>query len=100
MALQGHLHAACLPLTTPFPRYPPCLPAFSPLAALPVAVEATIAALPHDAHPMGTILTGLCALSTLHPEQARLGRGVNGLPVARVGLHPWFDNHAFTAVHA
>lgn len=38
-------------------------------SALPVAVENTIAALPHDAHPMGTILTGLCALSTLHPEQ-------------------------------
>eukprot|EP00887_Chlorella_sp_A99_P004780 scaffold4.g4780.t1 len=38
-------------------------------SALPVAVEATIAALPHDAHPMGTILTGLCALSTCHPEQ-------------------------------
>jgi citrate synthase len=38
-------------------------------SALPVSVEATIAALPHDAHPMGTILTGLCALSTLHPEQ-------------------------------
>lgn len=38
-------------------------------SALPVAVEQTIAALPHDAHPMGTILTGLCALSTLHPEQ-------------------------------
>ena len=42
-----------------------------PAAALPVAVEQTIAALPHDAHPMGTILTGLSALSTLHPEQAR-----------------------------
>ena len=26
-------------------------------------------ALPHDAHPMGTILTGLAALSTCHPEQ-------------------------------
>lgn len=36
-----------------------------------MAVEETIAALPHDAHPMGTILTGLCALSTLHPEQVR-----------------------------
>ena len=34
-------------------------------------MEETIAALPHDAHPMGTILTGLCALSTLHPEQVR-----------------------------
>lgn len=38
-------------------------------SALPVAVEATLAALPHDAHPMGVILTGLAALSTCHPEQ-------------------------------
>lgn len=40
-------------------------------SALPVAVEETLAALPHDAHPMGVILTGLAALSTCHPEQAR-----------------------------
>lgn len=40
-------------------------------SALPVAVEETIMALPHDAHPMGVILTGLCALSSCHPEQAR-----------------------------
>ena len=32
-------------------------------------MEAAIAALPHDAHPMGALLTGLCALSTCHPEQ-------------------------------
>jgi hypothetical protein len=38
-------------------------------AALPVAVEECLAALPHDAHPMGTLLTGLAALSTCHPEQ-------------------------------
>lgn len=38
-------------------------------SALPVAVEEAIAALPHDAHPMGVILTGLAALSTCHPEQ-------------------------------
>jgi citrate synthase len=44
-------------------------------SALPVAVEQTIAALPHDAHPMGTILTGLCALSTLHPEQVCVWEG-------------------------
>ena len=37
--------------------------------ALPASVRATIDALPHDAHPMGTILTGMCALSTFHPEQ-------------------------------
>ncbi|KAL6780171.1 Citrate synthase 2, peroxisomal [Auxenochlorella protothecoides] len=38
-------------------------------SALPVAVEAALAALPHDAHPMGVLLTGLAALSTCHPEQ-------------------------------
>jgi len=37
--------------------------------ALPVAVRAVIDALPHDAHPMGTIITGINALSTFHPEQ-------------------------------
>lgn len=37
--------------------------------ALPESVRAAIDALPHDAHPMGIILTGLCALSTFHPEQ-------------------------------
>lgn len=38
-------------------------------SALPVAVEDVLSALPHDAHPMGVILTGLAALSTCHPEQ-------------------------------
>lgn len=38
-------------------------------SALPADVQKAIDALPHDAHPMGTILTGLCALSTFHPEQ-------------------------------
>ena len=38
-------------------------------SALPVAVEEVINALPHDAHPMGTVLAGLAALSTCHPEQ-------------------------------
>ena len=42
-------------------------------SALPVAVEETIMALPHDAHPMGVILTGLAALSTCHPEQVGTG---------------------------
>eukprot|EP00210_Caulerpa_lentillifera_P002172 g2086.t1 len=37
--------------------------------ALPDALRTAIDALPHDAHPMGTILTGMCALSTFHPEQ-------------------------------
>lgn len=38
-------------------------------SALPVAVEQTLAALPHDSHPMGVVLAGLCALSACHPEQ-------------------------------
>lgn len=38
-------------------------------SALPIAVEDAIEALPHDAHPMGVLLTGLAALSTCHPEQ-------------------------------
>lgn len=38
-------------------------------SALPADVQKAIDALPHDAHPMGTILTGICALSTFHPEQ-------------------------------
>lgn len=38
-------------------------------SALPVAVEESLKALPHDAHPMGVLLAGLAALSTCHPEQ-------------------------------
>lgn len=38
-------------------------------SALPSQVEEAIKALPHDAHPMGVLLTGLAALSTCHPEQ-------------------------------
>ena len=37
-------------------------------SALPTCVEDAVAALPHDAHPMGVLLTGICALSTCHPE--------------------------------
>jgi len=49
-------------------------------SALPAPVLAAVAALPHDAHPMGTVLTALCALSTCHPEQnpALAGEGVYG----------------------
>eukprot|EP00882_Tetradesmus_deserticola_P018934 GHRQ01020357.1.p1 GENE.GHRQ01020357.1~~GHRQ01020357.1.p1 ORF type:complete len:118 (-),score=33.38 GHRQ01020357.1:156-509(-) len=36
---------------------------------VPRAVEDVIHAMPHDAHPMAIILTGLCALSGCHPEQ-------------------------------
>lgn len=36
---------------------------------LPTPVKDVVDALPPDAHPMGVILTGLCALSTCHPEQ-------------------------------
>lgn len=38
-------------------------------SALPTGVEEVINALPADAHPMGVLLTGICTLSTLHPEQ-------------------------------
>lgn len=46
--------------------------------ALPTEVEAVVAAMPHDAHPMGVLMTGICALSTLHPEAnpALAGGGV------------------------
>lgn len=51
-------------------------------SALPVAVENTLAALPHDAHPMGVVLTGLAALSTCHPEQnpALAGQAIYSSP--------------------
>ena len=39
------------------------------LAAVQVFVENAVAALPHDAHFMGIILTAINALSTGHPEQ-------------------------------
>lgn len=38
-------------------------------SAVPAAVEDAINALPHDAHFMGSILVGINALSTCHPEQ-------------------------------
>ncbi|PNH11655.1 Citrate synthase 2, peroxisomal [Tetrabaena socialis] len=47
-------------------------------SALPTEVVAVVAAMPHDAHPMGVLMTGLCALSTMHPEAnpALAGQGV------------------------
>ncbi len=36
--------------------------------ALPGPVIDAVAGLAPDAHPMGVLLTGLCALSTCHPE--------------------------------
>ncbi|KAI8476900.1 MAG: citrate synthase [Monoraphidium minutum] len=47
-------------------------------SALPTGVEAVVAALPHDTHPMAVLLTGLAALSGAHPEQnpALAGEGV------------------------
>lgn len=30
--------------------------------------QAVIAALPHDAHPMGTLVASICALSSCHPD--------------------------------
>lgn len=38
-------------------------------SAVPSTVEDAINALPHDAHFMGSILVGVNALSTCHPEQ-------------------------------
>ena len=38
-------------------------------SALPAPVAAAVAALPHDAHFMGTVLVALSALSCCHPEQ-------------------------------
>ena len=38
-------------------------------SAVPATVEEAIKALPHDAHFMGSILVGINALSTCHPEQ-------------------------------
>ena len=38
-------------------------------SAVPSTVEDAINALPHDAHFMGSILVGINALSTCHPEQ-------------------------------
>lgn len=35
----------------------------------PDAAQRAVAALPHDAHFMGIVLTALNALSTVHPEQ-------------------------------
>jgi citrate synthase len=47
-------------------------------SALPDAVIGAMDALPHDAHPMGVLLTGIAALSTCHPEAnpAIAGQGV------------------------
>uniref|UniRef100_A0A7S0VEM7 Citrate synthase n=1 Tax=Polytomella parva TaxID=51329 RepID=A0A7S0VEM7_9CHLO len=47
-------------------------------SALPIEVTNAVNALPHDAHPMGALMTGICALSTLHPEAnpAIAGQGV------------------------
>jgi citrate synthase len=46
-----------------------CSQAVNRHSALPTEVETVIAAMPHDAHPMGVLMTGICALSTMHPEQ-------------------------------
>ena len=36
---------------------------------VPILAQRAVAALPHDAHFMGIVLTALNALSTVHPEQ-------------------------------
>ena len=47
-------------------------------SALPSGVSAAVSALPHDAHPMSVLLTGLAALGAHHPEAnpAIAGQGV------------------------
>lgn len=37
-------------------------------SAIPEGVQAAMDALPHDAHPMSVLLTGLSALGGVHPE--------------------------------
>uniref|UniRef100_A0A7I4AFA3 Citrate synthase n=1 Tax=Physcomitrium patens TaxID=3218 RepID=A0A7I4AFA3_PHYPA len=37
-------------------------------SAVPQTVLSVIAALPHDAHPMGTLVASICALSSCHPD--------------------------------
>ncbi len=37
-------------------------------SALPEGVQQCIAALPHDSHPMGVMMTGMAALGAFHPE--------------------------------
>lgn len=46
--------------------------------AIPEGVQQAIDALPHDAHPMSVLLTGLSALGGVHPEAnpAIMGQGV------------------------
>lgn len=47
-------------------------------SGLPPPVEAVVAALPHDAHPMSVLLAGIVALGACHPEAnpATAGGGV------------------------
>ena len=52
--------------TSPNAYHPPGPPCMSPCVC--VQVIAAMDALPMDAHPMGVLMTGLCALSTMHPE--------------------------------
>ena len=54
-------------------------------SALPAGVAAAVGTLPHDAHPMGALLTGLASLGAHHPEAnpAIAGQGVYKPPGAR-----------------
>jgi Citrate synthase, C-terminal domain len=74
-AQHSTLHSPHTPLTlsSHFCLFRSQLTSFSDAVSLhagvPTAVEDVIAAMPHDAHPMAIILTGLTALSGCHPEQ-------------------------------
>jgi citrate synthase len=54
-------------------------------SALPQGVAAALSTLPHDAHPMGALLTGLATLGAYHPEAnpAVAGQGVYKQPATR-----------------
>lgn len=55
-------------------------------SAIPESVQAAMDALPHDAHPMSVLLTGLSALGGVHPEAnpAIMGQGVYKDAMVRV----------------
>lgn len=61
--------SACLIPLSPRPELAGFTESVMMHSAVPRAVEDVIHAMPHDAHPMAIILTGLCALSGCHPEQ-------------------------------
>lgn len=75
-------------------------------SAVPDAVERAVAALPHDAHFMGIVLTAINALSTVHPEQNPALAGQNIYQskeiqdkqiVRLIGAHFWLAQNHLTS---